>query len=263
MTTPDIPDIRWSDVIPAGPFPMGNDKPEARYRDEQPRFQCTLIRQPYRISRYPITVEQYQAFVNVRGYEERRFWTEVGWAWKEKGKIIGPKAYRDPFQTPNHPQVGVSWYEAHAFCQWLAEATGLPIRLPSEAEWERAARHTDARLYPWGQDDPELRCNMDDTGIGSTCAVGLFPDGDAVCGAADMSGNVWEWCRTKWLDNYQNYERQVSDSPEGTDGRVVRGGSWYDVEFNVRCAYRYWHVPYYCSLDGGFRVVCSPSTFDL
>ncbi len=253
-----LPDILWSQVIPAVPFPMGNDKPAARYSDEQPRFQCTLIRQPYRISRYPVTVAQYQAFVKARGYEQRRFWTEAGWAWKEKGKISGPQTYRDPFQTPNHPQVGVSWYEAHAFCQWLADVTGLPIRLPSEAEWERAARHTDARLYPWGQDAPKLRCNMRDTGIGSTCAVGLFPDGDAVCGAADMSGNMWEWCRTKWLDTYERYEQQADDDPAGSERRVVRGGSWVDDEGFVRCAHRYWDVPDHRLDECGFRVVCSP-----
>lgn len=254
-----LPDILWSQVIPAVPFPMGNDKPAARYSDEQPRFQCTLIRQPYRISRYPVTVAQYQAFVKARGYEQRRFWTEAGWAWKEKGKISGPQTYRDPFQTPNHPQVGVSWYEAHAFCQWLADVTGLPIRLPSEAEWERAARHTDARLYPWGQDAPKLRCNMRDTGIGSTCAVGLFPDGDAVCGAADMSGNMWEWCRTKWLDTYERYEQQADDDPAGSERRVVRGGSWVDlVVYGVRCAVRGRLDPFNRNYHSGFRVVCSP-----
>lgn len=258
-----LPDILWSEVIPAGPFPMGNDKPEARYKDEQPRFQCTLIRQPYRISRYAITVAQYRCFIRAEGYQTAKWWSKAGWAWRKENAITGPRTYGEPFELDNHPQVGVSWYEAHAFCQWLAEATGLPIRLPSEAEWERAARHTDARLYPWGQEAPNLRCNMSDTGIGSTCAVGLFPDGDAVCGAANMSGNVWEWCRTKWRGNYERYEQQADDDPAGSERRVVRGGSWFGDESSVRCAFRRWYDPDDRFSNSGFRVVCSPSTFDL
>jgi formylglycine-generating enzyme required for sulfatase activity len=191
-----LPDIVWIE-IPPGPFLMGNDKPAAKYDDEVPQFTCNLIRQPYRISRYPVTVAQFAAFVLAGGYREPRFWTPAGW--KEKGDRTRPNDYDPVFQTLNHPRVGVSWYEALAFCRWLAEQLKQELTLPSEAQWERAARHTDGRLYPWGNaiDDVAKRCNMGAIGLGHTSPVGMFPEGHAACGAADLAGNVWEWCRTE------------------------------------------------------------------
>ncbi len=198
-----------------------------------------MIHEPYRISRYPITVAQYQAFVDAKGYEKQEYWTAAGWAWRSKNDIQRPETYGGVFQTPDHPQAGVSWYEAVAFCAWLAEQTGLAIGLPSEAQWERAARHTDGRIYPWGnKDEPSQYCNMDETGIGSTSAVGSFANGNAVCGAADLAGNVWEWCRTKWLNDYNDYASQVDDDLAGDATRVVRGGSFFDIRVGVRCAFR-------------------------
>lgn len=275
-----LPDIVWSDPIAHGRFPMGNDKPEAEYNDEQPRFTCTLILQRHRVSRYPITVAQYTAFVADNGYQNKRFWEAAIAAgrWRT-GKVRvytyplqgdgfeqwadGPYDYGSPFNLPNHPQVGVSWYEAMACCRWLSEVTGKDIHLPSEAQWERAARHIDGRLYPWGEDDPARHCNMVNTGIGATCAVGIFPTGDAVCGAADMSGNVWEWCTTKWTGNYERYEKKVDDNLQGADRRVLRGGSFSYSPRNVRCAVRGHYDPYDRDGDLGFRVVLSPSTSDL
>ena len=127
-----LPDIEWAPVE-AGPFVMGTPPQEAPYQDESPQFTCSLIRQPYRISRYPITVAQYQAFVDAKGYEKQEYWTAAGWAWRSKKDIQRPETYGGVFQTPNHPQAGVSWYEAVAFCAWLSEQTGLAIGLPSEA----------------------------------------------------------------------------------------------------------------------------------
>jgi formylglycine-generating enzyme required for sulfatase activity len=163
--------------------------------------------------------------------------------------------------------VGVSWYEAVAFCRWLSEELKRrgelkkedDITLPSEAQWERAARHTDGRTYPWGDaEELKTRCNMRDTGIGHTSAVGLFPGGKAECGALDMAGNVWEWCRTKWMDNYTNYEQRARelDELDGSDARVLRGGSWFDgVPRDLSCSYRNDSLPVNRYDDFGFRCV--------
>lgn len=247
-----LPDLAWSDVIESGPFPMGN---------ETPPYHCTLIRQPYRIGRYPITVAQYRAFVAAKGYEQRQYWTQAGWKWRMDSNITGTRDFGDPFALDNHPQVGMSWYEAVAFCRWLSAQTGLEISLPTEAQWERAARHTDARLYPWGEGDPAQRCNIRETGIGSTCAAGLFGNGHTVCGAADMSGNVWEWCSSKWRDNYDSYEKKVDDDLEGNADRVLRGGSWLNLpDFASALARSGWFNPNLRDYFLGFRVVVRSSS---
>lgn len=160
--------------------------------------------------------------------------------------------------------MGVSWFEAVAFCRWLSEKLRLDILLPSEAEWERAARGPKGRLYPWGDEaDLARRCNMDETRIGHTSAVGLFSNGDTPCaagnekGAADLAGNVWEWCRTPWLSDYKDYEKKVSDDLEGNSARVLRGASWRNADpANLRCSYRGNPHPGHRVNYIGFRVVC-------
>jgi formylglycine-generating enzyme required for sulfatase activity len=172
---------------------------------------------------------------------------------------------------PNHPRVGVSWFEALAFCRWLAEQVKLPVTLPSEAEWERAACHTDGRTFPWGNEQQgiEQRCNMDKTGLRHTSAAGLFPSGNAICGAADMGGNVWEWTRSLWgrhiMSSSFNYPYRPEDGRENLDAaldfaRVLRGGSWIYFADHARCAFRFRHEPGYRFNYVGFRVVASPFT---
>jgi formylglycine-generating enzyme required for sulfatase activity len=192
------------------------------------------------------------------GYLQPQYWTEAGWEWRSQNQIVAPKSYAAIFETPNHPQVGVSWYEAVAFCQWLSEQLGYPVRLPSEAEWERAARHTDGRIYPWGNEFDLRRCNMGETDIGGTAAVGLFPLGDAACGAADMVGNVWEWCSTKWLPDYVDYEVKVDNDLASIERRVLRGGAFYSNAQLLRCTTRNSYAApgnRYSSI--GFRVVAT------
>ena len=244
-----LPDIDWI-AIPAGPFVMGG---KGRYEGRQ-QFTCHLITQPYRIARYPVTVAQYELFVRAGGYGEKRWWTDAGWDWRQKERVDGPERNREFFQTPNHPVVGVSWYEAIAYCAWLSERVGYEVTLPTEAQWERAARHTDGRIYPWGEDFSPERCNMSDTGIGATSAVGIFPGGDAECGAADMSGNVFEWCRTLWQGNYENYEQAATDELTGDGRRVLRGGSFFYSRSDTRCAYRGWDNPDSRLRNVGFRL---------
>jgi len=250
-----LPDLAWSEPIQPGVFLMGEQEDWAG----RSRFICDLIGQPYRISRYPITVAQYQTFVAAGGYDVMRYWTEAGWTWRTTNQITGAEIYASAFQTLNHPQVGVSWYEAVAFCAWLSDQTGQAIRLPTEPEWERAARHTDGRLYPWGNaEDPDQHCNMSTTGIRSTSAVGLFPSGDAFCNAADMAGNIWEWCNSQWLADYTDYAQKVSNNLAGDRPRVLRGGSFIDRLF-IQCAGRFRINPYERVNDVGFRVLSTSS----
>ena len=252
--TTDLPEIDWCAVEPA-PFIMGLKEEETEYDDEKPQFTCNLVKEAYRVSRYPVTVAQYRAFVAAGGYHEECYWTQAGWAWRQEENRTAPTSFEAIYQTPNHPQVGVSWYEAVAFCRWLSEALETPIQLPTEAHWELAARHTDGRAYPWGNEFDAERCNMSDTGIGSTCAVGLFADYHARCGAADMSGNVWEWCSTKWLDTLVGYEEKADEILEGDSTRALRGGAWNDVVFVVRCAVRLDLNPTLDGFNVGFRVM--------
>jgi formylglycine-generating enzyme required for sulfatase activity len=259
-----VPDIAWV-MIPAGPFLMGStDADEKAYDDEKPQHTCEIA-VGYGIGRYPVTVAQYAAFVRAGGYGERRYWTAAGWQRQEQEGWAGPATYGTPFELSNHPVVGVSWYEAVAYCAWLTErlrAAGeldaqQVVRLPSEPEWEKAARGTEGRIYPWGDaSDPE-RANYNATGIGSTSAVGCFPGGESPYGVEEMVGNVWEWCGTKWVGTYREY--QVDDEVEGDALRVVRGGSFGSDEGGARCAYRFRLLPSNRNRFGGFRVVVSPS----
>jgi formylglycine-generating enzyme required for sulfatase activity len=262
-----LPDIVWCEV-PAGRFLMGStDEDEQAWDDEKPQH-AHDIETPYGIGRYPVTNTQYAAFVRGGGYGERRYWTESGWAWREGGNITGPEDYGTPFNLPNHPVVGVSWYEAIAFCCWLTEELGRKgepaqpreVTLPTEPQWEKAARCTDGRHYPWGEEPDPDRANYYDTGIGATSAVGCFPGGVSPYGVEDLSGNVWEWCSTKWQSSYERY--QPNSPLSGGDPRVLRGGAFYYLTGSVRCAYRYGRYPYNRFRNSGFRVVVSPFPLD-
>lgn len=192
-----LPDIEWVE-LPAGEFRLGETGAPQRVS-------------AFKLSRYPITWAQYQAFVDdADGYQQERFWNWLTAAltWWKENKDQGPVNYEPVFQTPNHPRVGVCWYEAAAFCRWLSEKMKRQIRLPHKEEWEWAARCVQKRddktgkvskveahnfKFPWQSDDEKdlaHRCNCDQTGIGHTSAVGLFPGGKADCGAMDLSGNV-------------------------------------------------------------------------
>ncbi len=132
------------------------------YGDEEPQHEQPLP-EAYAIGKYPVTVGQYGRFVEDGGYTEkwRNCWTNAGWRQREKEKWTAPRYWDDPQWTvPNHPVVGVSWYEAVAYCNWLKATTGRSFRLPDEAMWEKAARGTDGRIYPWGNkwDSDKVEC---------------------------------------------------------------------------------------------------------
>ena len=163
-----VPQIEWCDV-PAGEFIMGNTKQtdEMAYDAEEPQH-VERLGAPYRISKYPITNSQFAVFAADGGYTKKwkRCWTDAGW--EEKGDRTGPEKVGGAYDGPNHPVVAISWYEAVAFCNWLSEKLGHAAALPTEAQWEKAARGTDGRRYPWGGEITPDHANYEESGIGTT-----------------------------------------------------------------------------------------------
>jgi formylglycine-generating enzyme required for sulfatase activity len=150
--------------------------------------------------------------------------------------------------------VNVSWFDALAYCRWLRETTHQVYRLPSEAEWEKAARGTDGRPYPWGSEFDKTRCNTFEAGMGHTTPVDAYPAGASPYGVLDLIGNVWEWCSSLYAD----YPYNAADGREDLDAagwRVLRGGSWFDAEWGARSARRLSGRPDAPSRNTGFRVV--------
>ncbi len=177
--------------------------------------------------------------------------------------------YRQPafwddsrFNHPAQPVVGITWFEAQAYCAWLSAQTGEPYDLPTEAEWEAAARGFPCRPYAYGETYTPERCNTFETHIRRTTPVGVFPQGQTPEGVADMSGNVWEWTRSA----YQAYPYNAGDGREMADKaeerRVLRGGSWSYDQYFARAAARSSDHPDYRGFSVGFRVVCRPPSHD-
>ncbi|MCP4363080.1 MAG: SUMF1/EgtB/PvdO family nonheme iron enzyme [Chloroflexi bacterium] len=206
---------------------------------------------PFRAGVYPVTNAQFKLFMAAGGYQKKEWWSEAGWQWRQgKPKYDWQKMDRpdywddDRFKNPNQPVVGVTWYEAEAFCNWLTAANekGLTYRLPSETEWERLARGQNGWKYPWGNTWQAGLANTRESKINHTSAVGLFPEGNSPTTALDCAGNVWEWC-LDWSDEQEQMFR------------VLRGGSWFDAQDDARCGSRVDHYPYVSSYSDGFRVV--------
>lgn len=162
-----------------------------------------------------------------------------------------PAYWRDKrFSVPEQPVVGVSWDDAKGFCRWLAEETKLEVVLPSEAQWEYAARGPEGRKYPWGEEEPDpSRAHFgQDWQKGAPVAVGSFPAGRGPFGHLDLAGNVWEWCRD---------EAEVSWA-KGEVGRVLKGGGWSSPAGNLRSAIRGRNRAWLRGAYVGFRVAVSP-----
>jgi formylglycine-generating enzyme required for sulfatase activity len=204
--------------IPAGEYKIGdNDKSEYSPYPAPPDEQTITIPSPFWLSKYPVTNSQYGQFVQDGGYRRREFWSDEGWKWVQDNQVAAPGLWRNvDFNSPNQPVVVVSWWEADAFCRW---ARGF---LPTEQQWEAAARGPAGLVYPWGDDWESGICNSERK-LGRTSAVGIFPRDKSPFGLYDMAGNVWEWCADEW-------EASV---------RVLRGGSWGLVSRLCRSAYRY------------------------
>lgn len=254
--------------IPAGEFIMGSKRsadPEAT-EDEMP--QQVLEVTDFYIMRSPVTNDQYRQFIEATGYRAPLFWTE--------GKF--------PAGQDAHPVVGVSFLDAAAFCLWVAQVTDLPVRLPTEPEWEKSARGPEGQLYPWGNRWESGRCNSSEANLGGTSPVGRFsPQGDSPYGVAEMAGNVQQWVSSLYrpypydpqdgreelvyrLDSLSALPRfhesgatsMVNSNEAAFDKAMLRGGSWREDRFRSRCAYRSWAAPMHRSDDTGFRCCYEP-----
>jgi len=219
-------------LIPAGEFIMGSPQGQGS-DDEHPQHKVYL--DPYYISKYEVTNEQFIQFVRETGYNAGGNWVKHAKAGKEK-----------------HPVVFIDWNGASAYCLWAGGA------LPTEAQWEKAARGTDGRIYPWGNSWEVSRCNNNSKG---TTAVGAYPGGSSPYGLDDMAGNVYEWCSDLYSDTYYGYSpsRNPEGPGSGASRRVVRGGSWSsNFDFSFRCACRLSFESDYRDIGFGFRIARAP-----
>jgi len=257
------PDLGSWVPIPAGPFLYGDKKQKA------------IIEQPFCIAKYPVTNLQFRQFIEAGGYDQKGYWSVEGWLWrtgeydtratdesfkrwlanrpaKKRGE---PLFWHDQkWNNPLGPVVGVSWFEAEAYANWLSKQKGHPMRLPTEQEWERAACGRDGREYPWGNEFDRNKLNaapfwkQDDNADyafdldeATTSMVGQFPAGATPENVYDLSGNVYEWTNS-WFEEEQT-------------NRVVRGGSWNGDRRDCRCASRLRSVPDSFLYNLGFRLL--------
>jgi len=216
-------------LVPAGPFPMGPDRREVRL-------------DAFYIDRLPVTNAEFHAFVTLTGYrpgdhDAARFLNHA------RGKL--------PAALEQHPVVYVSWDDARAYAAWAGK------RLPTEAEWEKAARGIDGRKYPWGRAEPgPTRANYG-RNRGGTTPVGTYPEGASPCGALDLAGNVWEWCEDyddpAFYADGPTYNPRNTRRPERKPLLVMRGGSWMYGPRSLRTFSRTGFEAHYRFASGGFR----------
>lgn len=245
--------VTFSDMIhiPAGEFEMGNDSIDAL---DNERSLHRVYLEAYWIDRYPVTCAQYRAFMEAKGYENPEWWSQIGWKWLETEQIKQPLYWFNDSAWDNHPVCGVSWYEAEAYSRFIGK------RLPTEAEWEKAAswnpKTNHRSIYPWGDAKPSLQhCNHNHI-KGQTTPVDAFPSGQSVYGLYDLLGNVWEWTAS-WFSGYPGFQSYpyVGYSQIYFDNQhyVLKGGSWATRPWALRSSFRNWYHPYLRQMFAGFR----------
>ena len=251
-------------TVPEGPAEMGTSIEPWAFDNERPAHRVEVP--AFAIDRTPVTNAQYIAFIQAGGYDEPRHWTDAGWKWRqESGKShpgfweragsqwvvhrFGHTAALDPDEPVQH----VCWYEADAFARWAGK------RLPTEAEWEKAASWAPdgrKRRFPWGDDDPmPVHANVDQRHFGPA-PVGAYPDGVSAYGCHQMIGDVWEWTSSDFHP-YPGYDwfpyREYSQVFFGTEYKVLRGGSWATHTTAIRNTFRNWDYPIRRQIFCGFR----------
>jgi gamma-glutamyl hercynylcysteine S-oxide synthase len=244
--------------IPAGEFYMGSDAVEA-LDNERSRHLCYL--ETYSIDRYPVTCSQYQNFMTNGGYQNSQWWSAEGWKWLQSHPVDRPLYWSENPAFNHHPVCGVSWYEAEAYCNFIEK------RLPTEAEWEKAAswdtKNQIKYTYPWGEELPNTQLCNHGNNMGTTTPVDAFPKGKSAIlyegfanGCCDMLGNVWEWTASTF-DAYPEFEsypyKGYSQVYFDGEHRVLKGGSWATPPQTLRSSFRNWYHPGVRQIIAGFR----------
>jgi len=261
-------DERWWDTPDARAWRRGDLTAEGarwNYREWRQRYRerPDLLETMRREGRIPPST--YEAWTLRLAMDDEAFEAHLAAHWPA-GRRTAPEFWRDPVANhPTRPVVGVSWYEARAYAAWLAAQTGHPFRLPTEAEWEVAARGAEGRRYAFGDEYRPLACNGVDAHIRRATPVGIFPDGDTPEGVSDLTGNVWEWTSSGWGPKADApafaYPYRPDDGREDAAApadvlRVTRGGSWLNGPDLLRAAYRYPFHPAHRHELYGFRLAC-------
>lgn len=237
--------------IPAGTFLMGAPWDSFAYDNERPAHEVTVPE--FRLARAPVTNGEYARFLEEGGYERREFWSEEGWAclekegwqcplyWRRAGSAwVERRMFEEGELRVEHPVTGVSWFEAEAYAKFAGK------RLPTEAEWEKAASWDNSsgskRRYAWGDEEPDdTRANFGRRCCWGTTPVGAYPRGASAAGCLDMTGNVWEWTATPFK-GFQGFEPfpYPEYSAEWFDGdhRILKGGSWATSPAVLRTSFR-------------------------
>ena len=232
-----IPNPQFSEIVKvsAGEFMMGNDDICAQ-DNERPSHKQYV--DTYWIDLYPVTCKQYREFMTAGGYYKRQYWSEAGWQWLSNNDSISqPLYWLDSSAWDNHPVCGVSYYEAEAYANFVGK------RLPTEAEWEKAA----TGINNYGNHD-----NI----VGQTTPVNTYPESKSNYGCYDMLGNVWEWT-SSWFAPYPNFLSYpysgYSQVYFDRQHRVLRGGSWGTRPWALRASFRNWYHPWVRQILAGFR----------
>jgi formylglycine-generating enzyme required for sulfatase activity len=241
-------------LIPKGDFLMGDSTKIKSGDPEAPDNPGHMVHiDSFYIDRYEVTNAEFKSFVESGGYYKKEVWSEEGWLFVRGNNINAPGFWDHPelgFSNPDKPVVGVTYYEAEAFANWMGK------RLPTEAEWEYAARGVDGRIYPWGNDAPTCDLANYFGCSNSTSKVGSFPKGNSPFGVSDMAGNAFEWVKDVYDKGY--YLFSTSDNPQGPKAdvlsyRIVRGGSYLNTENNLVTYNRVHFREYYWDKYIGFR----------
>lgn len=241
--------------IPESDFIMGSNDGD---KDEKPRHKKHL--NGYWMGKTEITNAQYVKFLNESGIDHKngcdgKKCIETNEESHQASHIKGSYGnYRVEPGYENYPVVEVSWYGAVRYCKWLSQETGQKFKLPTEAQWEKAARGTDRRTYPWGNVPPNKDLANFGGHLGETSPVVSYPQGASFYGLLNMAGNVREWCNDLYSSDYSKKTMSINQNGLNNSDRVIRGGSWNNNAANIRCSRRSHYIPSICDYDVGFRL---------